>query len=487
MYGQGGAADSALAARDGTPPTPPGVVPLAAPPPGPGTDYLGWPSPVPLSADDNTGTTWHVRRAWPVRTPGDYVLEVLTRGRPGVRGARLRRGRFKLIPPDDPRLPALRAEAQQGEVISYRPYRRAVVRAEGRYIKIFLPGRAVVPADLCAQIAILLDAGNFTTPRILLRSSPDVIVFSSIPGQTLNELGRREAAVSDEAFASAWEKWSRAWVAQLSRSYGPAAQSVLNSLPLRSAEAEAADVWRRVNGWLRHNENVPQLSSQRDALRAAAEQVTMNLLRTSPDPLVWAHGDLHDKQIIATEDPFPPGLLDFDSTARAEAARDLADLDVHLELQLRQNCLTAARYLAAHTQVLAAAEELHVSPDRFQAYSDAIWLRLASSPLPGRFSLGIAVLADRAQALSSVITTRIVDRPTADVDARSAGRVGVAQDQETETAGRPRQATAGEFPEPGITPARRFQYSFSPLFFSAMSPEWSELWMYVLRAGLSLL
>jgi hypothetical protein len=149
--------------------------------------------------------------------------------------------------------------------------------------------------------------------------------------------------------------------------------------------------------------------------------------------------------------------------------------------------MTPARYLAAHTQVLAAAEELHVSADRFQAYSDAIWLRRASSPLPGRFSLGIAVLAERAQALSSVITTRIVDRPTADVDARSAGRVGVAQDQETETAGRPRQATAGEFPEPGITPARRFQYSFSPLFFSAMSPEWSELWMYVLRAGLSLL
>jgi hypothetical protein len=41
---------------------------------------MGWPSPVPLSADDDTGTTWQVRRAWPDKTPGDYVLEVLTPG-----------------------------------------------------------------------------------------------------------------------------------------------------------------------------------------------------------------------------------------------------------------------------------------------------------------------------------------------------------------------------------------------------------------------
>lgn len=434
---------------------------------------MDWPSPVPLSADDDTGTTWQVRRAWSVMTPGDYVLEVMTPGLPGVRGARLRQGRFKLIPLDDPRLPALLAQAQQGEVISYRPYRQAVVRAEGRYIKIFRPGRAVVPAERCAQMNILLDAGNFTTSRILLRSAQDVIVFSAIPGKTLSELGWKEAAVCDESFASAWEKWSRAWVAQLNGPYGPAARSVLNSLPLHSPEVEAANGWRRVNGWLRHNENVPELSPPGDALRAAAEQVTMHLLRTAPDPLVWAHGDLHDKQIIATDGPSPPGLLDFDSTARAEAALDLADLDVHLELHLRQNHMTPARYLTAHTQVLAAAEELHVSPGRFHAYSDAIWLRLASSPLPGRLSLAIAVLADRAkhhQALSSVTTTRMVYRPSADVDARPAGLVS-----------EPRQATAGGFPGPRITPPTRFPGSFSPMFFSVTPVDWSELWMRLLQ------
>ena len=59
--------------------------------------------------------------------------------------------------------------------------------------------------------------------------------------------------------------------------------------------------------------------------------------------------------------------------------------------------MTPARYLTAHTQVLAVAEELRVSPARFDAYSDAIWLRLALSPLPGRFSLAIGVLAERAE------------------------------------------------------------------------------------------
>lgn len=68
----------------------------------------------------------------------------------------------------------------------------------------------------------------------------------------------------------------------------------------------------------------------------------------------------------------------------------------HLELHLRENTLAPARYRAAHTQVLRAAEELHVSPARFRAYSDARWLRLAYMPLPGRLSLALAVHAEKA-------------------------------------------------------------------------------------------
>jgi hypothetical protein len=359
---------------------------------------MSWYLPVPQYADEATGTTWRVSRAWFDKRPGNYVLEVVSQGRTrALRGAYLRHGRFELVPLDDPELPALRAEAQEGELIAYRPHRRAVVRAEGRYIKIFRPGQAIASAERCAHVDILLDAaGTFTTSRIL-RSSEDVIVFSTVPGPTLNELSEDDCTTSDESFARAWEKWARSWVAQLSVPHGNAARSVLNSLPLRSAEVEAAYLWRCVNRWLRHFENEPELSPQVSALRAAAEDVTKNLLRTAPDPLVWSHGDLHSKQIIVVDDRSPLGLLDFDEGAQAEAARDLAKMDVRLELHRRRNHLSSARYLTAHNQVLAVAEELNVNPDRFHAYSDTIWLREALVPLPGRLAMATAVLDERAK------------------------------------------------------------------------------------------
>jgi Ser/Thr protein kinase RdoA (MazF antagonist) len=159
---------------------------------------------------------------------------------------------------------------------------------------------------------------------------------------------------------------------------------------------EVADLQRWVNRWLRHHKDIPEAASQGAALIARADEVTRNLLRTAPDPLVWAHGDLHDKQILAVGGPSPLALLDFDDTAQAEAALDLANLDVHLELHARHTRTSLERYMAAHTRVLAAAEELHVSPDRFHAYSDGAWLRLACSPLPRRSRMALAVLEKRA-------------------------------------------------------------------------------------------
>ena len=176
---------------------------------------------------------------------------------------------------------------------------------------------------------------------------------------------------------------------------GSAGRTGLAALPVHSPEVEVADLWRWVNRWLRHYNDVPEAAAQGAALSARADDVTQNLLRTAPDPMVWAHGDLHDKQVLAVEGPAPLGLLDFDDSAQAEAALDLANLDVHLELHMRRNRMTPERYLTAHTQILAAAGELHVSPDRFHAYSDGVWLRLACSPLPVRSAMALAVLDER--------------------------------------------------------------------------------------------
>lgn len=352
---------------------------------------MNWLPPVPPTAIDASGQTWEIHRAWPDFTPGNYVLEVLAPGRTGVQGARLRDGQFELLLEDDPGLPALRAEARNGEIVSHRPGIRAVIRAEGCYIKIFRPGDALLPAERCTQVGLLLDAGNFSSPTVL-RSSTDVIVFSAVPGRTLGALGEDHLTIDDEAFAGLWEKWSHAWTAQVG---SPAGRSHLAALPVHSPEVETADLWRWMTRWFRHFGGVPDASSRGDALRVLAEEVTQNLLRAPADPFVWAHGDLHDKQILAVDGRSPLGLLDFDDTAQAEAALDLANLDVHLEIHTRRNRLTPARFLAAHAQVLAAAEALHVSPGRFRAYADGAWLRLACSPLPVRSALAVAVLEER--------------------------------------------------------------------------------------------
>lgn len=353
---------------------------------------MSWLPPVPPSAVDSAGQTWGIRRAWPDKTVGDYILEVMAPGRAGVRGGLLRGGQFELLPEDDPGLPALRAEARRGELVSYRPHLRAVIRAKRRYIKVFLPGGAVVPAERSAQTELLLAAGPFTAPRVL-GSSEDVIVFSAVPGRTLGDLGQDPGSLSDEGFDQLWSTWQHAWTAQVSSSAG---HTALGSLPVHSPEVEVADLLRWVKRWLRHHNDVPEAAGQGAVLSARAAEVTQNLLRTAPDPLVWAHGDLHDKQILAVNGPSSFGLLDFDDTAQAEAALDLANLDVHLELRARQCRMSSDRFLAAHIRILAAAEELHVSPHRFHAYSDGAWLRLACSPLPARSALALAVLDERA-------------------------------------------------------------------------------------------
>jgi hypothetical protein len=343
---------------------------------------------------DETGTAWHVHRAWADKKPGGYVLEVATAGRPGVRAGHLSRGHFELLPEDDPELPALRTQRQRGEIISHWPYKRAIIRAEGRYIKIFRPGGAVVPAERCAQMDILLEAGAFTAPQVL-ESSPDTLVFSTLTGPTLGEIGEDHVTIGEKEFSRAWEKWSRAWLAQLTAASAASKRTILGTLPVHSPEVEAKAVARWLNRWLRHTENAPALSIQRDVLVTTAAQVTANLLRMAPDPLVWAHGDLHDRQIIAGDGLSPLGLLDFDEAAQAEAARDLANLDFHLELRLLRHSLTPARYLTAHTAVLAVAEQSQVSPARLDTYTDACWLHLACSALPSRSSLGTSVLEER--------------------------------------------------------------------------------------------
>ncbi len=125
---------------------------------------MSWHSQVPRSAVDSSGQTWKIHRVWPDRTVGDYILEVIAPGQAGVRGGVLCGGAFELLPTDDPGLPSLRAEARRGELVSYRPHLRAVVRTDAGYIKVFPPAVQSSPRNAARNRAPPRPR-TFTVPR----------------------------------------------------------------------------------------------------------------------------------------------------------------------------------------------------------------------------------------------------------------------------------------------------------------------------------
>ncbi|MEN8584207.1 phosphotransferase [Burkholderia sp. RS01] len=344
---------------------------------------MNWHPPVPRRVTDPAGKEWLVGRAWPGVSAGRYVLEVHSPGYPGVRGGFFREGRFVPVSADDSKLPALARESPKGETVVHRAHKRAVLRAGDTYIKVFRPEQAPAAATNHVLATAPLAGGRFRTP-VMTATRPDVLAFSRVAGRSYYELGQDQATVSDGFFAGMWGGWSRAWTETVARANSSAFRGNLEQLPLRDAEEELAKVRRWMDRWLLHSEGIPEAAPGRAALLAQVDAVKAGLLAGPPDPLGWSHGDLHDKQILGTDsagmgidNTGAPGLLDFDEACRAEAALDLANLDVHLELRRRQNLLTARRFAAAHASIVSAASRLHVSPERFEAYAASARLRLA--------------------------------------------------------------------------------------------------------------
>ncbi|MGO4806971.1 phosphotransferase [Arthrobacter sp. 2MCAF15] len=336
---------------------------------------MGWHPPVPAAVVDEDNTEWEVVRSWPGDSAEEYVLELAAPGRAGVRAGHLRAGQLELLQDGrDRRLPALKLVSPLGVVVVHRAHKRAVVRAGEHYLKIFRIRQADEAAGRHARMNELLGAEDFLTPEIVSYSQ-GCLTLKALPGRSLFELGN-DPAVSDAEFEMAWQQWSRAWVRQHSLARTSAQRPALEALPSQPAAVELENLRRIVNPWLVHTRDVAASQAQRTAVLVAAGQAAEKLLLTDPDPLAWSHGDLHDKQIFTAGPGTPLGLLDFDQAGRAEAAADLANLAVHLQLRLRQHRLTAERYQTALHHVAATAEELRVTPVRFDAYASTTRLRL---------------------------------------------------------------------------------------------------------------
>lgn len=338
---------------------------------------MNWHPDIPSQITDSAGSVWRVRRSWPDKASGEYTLEVRAAAghkEPGVRAGHLRQGVFEEVPLNDPKLPSLAEERPKGTVLVHRAHHRAVIDAGGQYVKVLRRGRAAQVAEHHTD-ATAVAGGFFETPH-LLRASNDMVAFSSLSGRSFYELGQ-DRTISDADFAAIWHGWAQAWTAVVLASRGLGSRSLLECFPLRPPEAQAVEVRRWASLWLTHSEGIADAAASRAELQAQLDAALRGLLSSRPDPLGWSHGDLHDKQLLGTPGTGTPGLLDFDETCQAEPAMDLANLDVHLELRRLQHVLTGPRYRIAHREILATAQELHISPERFAAQAACTRLRVA--------------------------------------------------------------------------------------------------------------
>jgi len=245
-------------------------------------------------------------------------------------------------------------------LVSHRAERRAVVRLDDgsglRYAKVVRPERldGIVAAGRTAE---RLAGAGFRAPLLLAVDPPaGVSVWSALHGSTLHELA------GTPAFATA----AGAAGAALRSLHDAASPGPLQPHP---PEEEA----RCLRSWLdRLAGFAPGLA---EAVRRPAEVLSARLAAGAGEPVVL-HRDFHDKQVV--RDPAGQvGFLDFDTLALGEAAVDLANLLVHLELRLLQGRLPVAQARGAAASFLDGYEPTREAWHRCGVHADSARLRLA--------------------------------------------------------------------------------------------------------------
>lgn len=263
----------------------------------------------------------------------------------------------------DRRLPALQGLARKpgAMLVSHRAETRAVVRlTRGEYAK-------VVTTEKLASVAAAGAAPAATTalalPRLVgVDRHRAVVTTAALPGRTL------EARIADRSLSDAALAADAAAVGVALREFHhlpPAAEA-----PPRHDAANEVTVTER---WLRAATRFGLLDVEQwnPALTRAA-----GLLEGTPSPIVRVHRDLHDKQLMI-EPGHPVGLLDLDLSTTGEAAVDIANLLVHLELRHLLGRCSQERADRCGTAFVTAYAPDQRTLARVRAYQQTTRLRLA--------------------------------------------------------------------------------------------------------------
>ena len=253
-------------------------------------------------------------------------------------------------PATDPKLPALPHALTQGNLLGYRAGRRAVVATPTSFIKVVRPRRL---EQLVRTHHAFTDAKpRFATPAIIATDNDGAAELNALPGTSLHQLIRDQDAAGT----------LRDHLTQIATAIADLHD--LDTSGLNKANIDDPHQWINTTSLA-----APTL---RPKLTAAAAQLPAPPIAAT----VVTHGDLHDKNIIATQSRV--GLIDLDSAALRPAEDDLANLSVHLELRARQAHLPETTGLA-WTSTLLAAYDRHrsIHPERLIAVRRHTWFRLA--------------------------------------------------------------------------------------------------------------
>lgn len=246
-------------------------------------------------------------------------------------------------------------------LLVHRPEQRAVVELPGRegraYAKVLPAARAGEARRALAQ-ARRLAAGRFAVPETTVDSSPPaVLVTASLSGESLHSLlGEGRAG-------------------EAARATGAALRDLHDSSPEGLRQHSEADERTLISRWM---ERLARYDAPlAEEVSARREAVSRALERGPTTAVVPLHRDLHDRQVLVDAAGYV-GLLDLDTLARGEAALDLANLLVHVELRALQGVCERRVAAEAAGAIVEAYDPGAEVAGRLGPYADATRLRLVA-------------------------------------------------------------------------------------------------------------
>lgn len=263
------------------------------------------------------------------------------------------------------------------EMVTYRPRRRAVLRASVRGGETFFAKvlRERLFNEVSLRHKLLLDAG-VPAPPIAARTADFLLVLGGLPGRPL-----ARAVFDDVAPCTAEDLIG-----------------VLDAMPASVASLERRPAWAdSIDHYARMIEAA--LPSQGERLRWLVDEVQAGLASIPPgnEP---THGDFHEGQVHVA-DGSVVGILDIDTIGPGRRADDLACLIAHLSTIQRMNAAQEARVHALLRDWVPVFDE-RVDPVELRLRAAAVIVSLATGPYRGqepRWERETALMIDSAEAL----------------------------------------------------------------------------------------